>query len=253
MKDYRARAESGTLMKPIGHWEFDRHESHKLQLKTIDEFMHFVEHGVEVSRYVVPVDNDFPELRCIHKDEIEILAKVTSCIFKVKFEGKVLCVKIPRPAGRHHGGLDHSFVDQIEKLRKVCHPNVLQLHGVVESSEGKVMGTVMRFISGSDLAAVRSATQLQKEEWKAKISDAVACLHKNDVVWGDAKPENIMIDSVTNEPILIDFEGGGTDGWVDEHLHDTQAGDIQGLGRILKFIDDIPSACAASVATRDQE
>ena len=42
-----------------------------------------------------------------------------------------------------------------------------------------------------------------KEKWVAQIEHTVAELHKNDIIWGDAKPENVLIDEDDNAWVLI--------------------------------------------------
>lgn len=56
------------------------------------------------------------------------------------------------------------------------------------------------------------------------------------VIWGDAKPSNVVID-LSNDAWLIDFGGGWSEGWVDEKLQNTVKGDQQGVTRTLKFLD----------------
>jgi len=65
-------------------------------------------------------------------------------------------------------------------------------------------------------------------------------LHRVGAVWGDAKTDNILIDKDSNAWV-IDFEGGYTEGWVDEDRAGTKEGDLQGLGKIL---DRIFNTCA---------
>lgn len=48
-------------------------------------------------------------------------------------------------------------------------------------------------------------------------------------MWGGPKPENIMIESHTGEPVLFDFEGGITLEYVPEDLHDSKEGDLHAL------------------------
>ncbi|PGG97805.1 hypothetical protein AJ80_09642 [Polytolypa hystricis UAMH7299] len=52
---------------------------------------------------------------------------------------------------------------------------------------------------------------------------------------GDAKAENVLVDQYGNAWI-IDFSGGYTDGWVEENVKETKAGDLQGLQQIKKFL-----------------
>ena len=74
----------------------------------------------------------------------------------------------------------------------------------------------------------------------------MAALHEAGIVWGDTKPDNILVD-VYGDAWLIDFGGGRTEGWVDPDKAETVDGDLQGLERILKFIVSGRVACCASL------
>ncbi|KAL2754742.1 hypothetical protein ACRALDRAFT_211468 [Sodiomyces alcalophilus JCM 7366] len=71
--------------------------------------------------------------------------------------------------------------------------------------------------------------------WACELDACVAELHKAGLVWGDAKPENILVDGKDNIWI-IDFGGGYTDGWVDKEKAETTEGDRQGVARIKAFL-----------------
>jgi serine/threonine protein kinase len=75
----------------------------------------------------------------------------------------------------------------------------------------------------------------KREKWAAQIKDTLTKLHGRGVVWGDAKDSNVLIDHKDNA-ILIDFEGGTTQGWVDREKARTVEGDNQGLERLMDFI-----------------
>lgn len=40
-------------------------------------------------------------------------------------------------------------------------------------------------------------------------------LHEAGIVWGDGKPESILLGKEKDDVYLIDFRGSWTDGWVD--------------------------------------
>ena len=56
------------------------------------------------------------------------------------------------------------------------------------------------------------------------------------MIWGDGKPDNILIHDKIDDAWVIDFGGGYTKGWVDEELQETLEGDEQALGRIHDFL-----------------
>ncbi len=64
--------------------------------------------------------------------------------------------------------------------------------------------------------------------------------YRHGIVWGDAKPDNIIIDMEDNAWIL-DFGGGGTPGWMDNDLMDTKEGDLYVVAKMkeeLKLVED---------------
>ena len=74
-----------------------------------------------------------------------------------------------------------------------------------------------------------------REKWAAQIRNAVTGLRTLGIVWGDVKPENVLIDTNDNA-IVIDLEGGTTRGWVDRDVSGTVEGDLQGLEKMVDFI-----------------
>lgn len=73
------------------------------------------------------------------------------------------------------------------------------------------------------------------DKWADQMRDAIEYLHAKELVWGDAKPANVLISGDGNA-ILIDFGGGTTKGWVDSEYYETCRGDLQGFGRIVSFM-----------------
>jgi tRNA A-37 threonylcarbamoyl transferase component Bud32 len=70
-----------------------------------------------------------------------------------------------------------------------------------------------------------------RKNWASQIEYTVTELHKRNILWKDAKPDNIIIDEDDNV-WLIDFGGGFTEPWVDMELYESCEGDLQALGRI---------------------
>ena len=75
------------------------------------------------------------------------------------------------------------------------------------------------------------------ERWSKQIEQAICYLHTNELVWGDAKAANVLIRE-NGDIVLIDFGGGATKGWVDIENYETKKGDLQGLERIVKFMQE---------------
>jgi tRNA A-37 threonylcarbamoyl transferase component Bud32 len=77
----------------------------------------------------------------------------------------------------------------------------------------------------------------RRNKWAQQVKQTVYQLHEIGVVWGDGKPENILIDYETDDAWLIDFGGSFTDGWVDVELKETLDGDEQALRKTTQALD----------------
>lgn len=60
-------------------------------------------------------------------------------------------------------------------------------------------------------------------------------LHRQGIVWGDVKPDNVLIDK-NLDAWVVDFGGGFDPEWVDRELAETVEGDLQGLSRMAKHL-----------------
>lgn len=179
--------------------------------------------------------NPFPEASTFGKHELTEVSELAPHVLKVTLDGSVYCLKL---------GNKELLLREVTSLFKMPkHPNLLSLKGVVDAGEekGEIDGVLMPFIDGQTLDKVSSCTCDQKEKWKTQLKNAVQALHENDVVWSDAKPDNIIIDQMTDSFKLIDFGGGCTEPYVDADLAGTTKGDLQGVERIQAFIEGIPT------------
>lgn len=82
-----------------------------------------------------------------------------------------------------------------------------------------------------------SIPQRQRDEWATEADRMKAVLHKNGIVWGDAKADNFMVDE-DEQLWIIDFGGSYTEGWVDQDLNETEAGDDMGVVKIVNALRD---------------
>lgn len=62
-------------------------------------------------------------------------------------------------------------------------------------------------------------------------------LHENNIIWGDAKADNFMVDE-DDRLWIIDFGGSYTEGWVDPELSETVEGDDMGVEKIVNALHD---------------
>lgn len=77
----------------------------------------------------------------------------------------------------------------------------------------------------------------KREKWARETERMVNILHDNDIVWGDAKADNFMVDR-HGDLWIIDFGGSYTDGWVDPQLMETEEGDDMGVEKIVHALED---------------
>lgn len=116
---------------------------------------------------------------------------------------------------------------------------ISRLHGLVRNDDGVTFGLLLTYIDCGRVTlscALKPETEVSlRAKWAAQVEEAIAQLHNAGIVWGDAKPDNILID-VIEDAWLIDFGGGYTEGWVPKTLAGTMEGDRIALEKILEYI-----------------
>jgi hypothetical protein len=141
----------------------------------------------------------------------------------------------------------HSFkreLDTLLRLRNDLNLNnsrVSRLGGLVTMENGSILGLLVEYIHGSDTLdyAVERASEAERTKWSHQIRATIKELHDAEIIWGDVKPDNVLVDAGGHgDAWVIDFGGGRCEGWVDEELEDTKEGDLQGLSRLEKWMRD---------------
>jgi serine/threonine protein kinase len=110
--------------------------------------------------------------------------------------------------------------------------------------KSSVMGFLMTLIPSPTPLTHKldsSIPQSQRDTWANECAKIVKILHDNDIIWGDAKADNFMVDEEDNLWI-IDFGGSYTEGWVDPELKETVEGDDMGLRKVTAALHD-PEGC----------
>jgi hypothetical protein len=115
-----------------------------------------------------------------------------------------------------------------------------QLEGLVQDDDGYVMGLLLSYINcdGVTLNCINGRDPKFSElrqKWVDQISHTIEHMHSHNIIWGDAKAANVLID-VNEDAYLIDFGGGYTKGWVEKEKSDSTEGDLQGLENIKRFL-----------------
>ena len=93
-----------------------------------------------------------------------------------------------------HPSLVQRLHHEARVLAKLNHPNVIQLHDLIE--DGEVLALVLEYVEGATLIQ-RSRELLpghdQKIEWLVQICLGLEAAHINGVTHCDLKPENVMV------------------------------------------------------------
>ncbi|KAK2804488.1 hypothetical protein FQN50_006563 [Emmonsiellopsis sp. PD_5] len=114
-----------------------------------------------------------------------------------------------------------------------------RLDGLVQDSNGYTMGLLLSYIDcrGTTLRCIGLSPKHSefRQKWFDQISRTLQHLHSHNIVWGDAKAANVLID-VNWDAYLIDFGGGYTKGWVEKEMANSIDGDLQGLANIKRFL-----------------
>lgn len=130
--------------------------------------------------------------------------------------------------------------ETIENSKLPNSVRISRLLGLVKDESGTVFGLLLTHIDchGQTLTcAVESdAPEFLRRQWITEITEVVCYLHQYGLVWGDAKPDNVLIDGNQNAWV-IDFGGGYTEGWVPKNMAGTMKGDLMALTKIVDYVE----------------
>jgi hypothetical protein len=126
---------------------------------------------------------------------------------------------------------------------------VSRLRGVVRDESGLVFGLLLtyihcKFMTLSYAVKLETSPSLQ-QKWATQLRDIIDQLHDAGIVWGDAKPDNVLIDT-NQDAWVVDFGGGYTEGWVPKKLAGTMEGDQHALEKMVEFIGPVGVSNAAA-------
>ncbi|RAL10955.1 uncharacterized protein BO97DRAFT_415459 [Aspergillus homomorphus CBS 101889] len=102
-------------------------------------------------------------------------------------------------------------------------------------------GLLYTYIPSVDLSSIPNIDAVdiaERRKWYDQISDMVLTMHLKRQFWGDAKPENVVIDHEHRDAWLVDFDGVSTP-LVKVSKSKTKyniAHDLQGLQDIREFL-----------------
>lgn len=104
------------------------------------------------------------------------------------------------------------LVKEIAILKKLAHPNVVALCEVIDDPTTDSLLLVMEYVEGRTLEPRRVDSNHwerlpELEVWKLvrEVLQGLDYLHYNQVVHGDLKPANLLLDSNTGKVKIVDF------------------------------------------------
>jgi serine/threonine protein kinase len=137
-----------------------------------------------------------------------------------------------------------TLLHKIHRLRLDHQINVPRLHALVSApplngaSTTSIMGLLLTpnptpvtpltvHLTPSSLSAS------ERQFYATEVQRTIEILHAHDIVYGDAKADNFLVDK-DGKLWIIDFGGSYTEGWVEPELEETREGDLQGIEKIVE-------------------
>lgn len=130
-----------------------------------------------------------------------------------------------------------------ERLSEMLLPDEVRywrLFGVAQDPHGSVIGLLFHKIPGMLLreAMERWHKTVIRGQWEHKIKTTVDALHANQISWGHATLDNIVVDE-EGDPWLTDFATGDNEEWIPMDSSAAIAADRIGLGEVMKYMDGL--------------
>ena len=179
---------------------------------------------------------------CCEEDDVEPLAQSPQ---KVTADGEVCFYKQLVYGDEERAIREMDIYRRLETLGPATGErtgvHVPRLYGVVQDEQSaRVLGLIASWIDCGNKTLTcallyGNKPELLRRKWDQQVSSTVAYLHEAGVVWGDAKAENVLVDTDDNAWV-IDFGGGYTRGWVGRDRMETIEGDQEGLSKIKELL-----------------
>ena len=124
--------------------------------------------------------------------------------------GKLVVIKALKHIQQTKEGFQQQqvkFVNEALRLANCRHLHVVKVYQVIE--EDGILGIVMEFIDGEDLAVyLEREGELSEDEallYIDQIGQALEYVHLQGILHRDVKPSNILVRRGKSEAVLIDF------------------------------------------------
>lgn len=137
---------------------------------------------------------------------------------------------------------------ELSHLNRIAKPDIVdeicapQLIGFVACNASKThaIGFLQQDIPGPTPLTNKldpSVPGENRDAWAAEAERMKNALHKHNVIWGDAKADNFLVDE--NDKLwIIDFGGSYTEGWIDPEIKETIEGDDMAMEKITNALHD---------------
>ncbi|MDF1844668.1 MAG: serine/threonine-protein kinase [Rubripirellula sp.] len=106
-------------------------------------------------------------------------------------------------SGDHRTRVISQLETEIRTVAGLNHPNVVKLFDAGESDAGFYF--VMQWVKGGSLADHATFNQTEATRIILSIAEALADAHASGILHLDVKPQNILMDQSTGQPLLADF------------------------------------------------
>ncbi|EGD95116.1 serine/threonine protein kinase [Trichophyton tonsurans CBS 112818] len=178
----------------------------------------------------------------IDASKVEIIPSRVPSSDKVKLDGNEYSFK--------HARDSHCFDHELSILQKLVslglskRLRVPPLCGVVSYSDEQdvICGILLEPIGSKGwLGTTESGgfSNEQRVKWMAQIEEVVKQLHAHDIIWGDVRPENVLIDKA-DDAWVTGFGPSESPRFVDRGMIGTVEGDMQGLAKMRDYLGYLP-------------
>jgi serine/threonine protein kinase len=110
------------------------------------------------------------------------------------------------PKGESDSAHRRRFRIEAEAVARIQHPNIVQIHGVVEHEQRPFL--VLEFVDGGSLAACLDGRPWPAAEAAQMIEDLASAIHEvhqHGIVHRDLKPSNVLLTRGKHMPKVTDF------------------------------------------------
>ncbi len=188
-----------------------------------------------------------PGLLVSSAEDIQVLSVMdsTGVVCRVCVNGQIMLAKAYRDGvSCHRLQTEMNKLAQIGKAErrfeiKLATTEILGY--ITDAHTGIILGYLAEWIESCPHGTTLDDIDLRKipfdvrRKWAEQVQEAVEDLHCLNLLWGDCKPRNIIINE-DEDVCLIDLGGSFSRQWVDQKNSDTLKGDEQGLANIVKYL-----------------